>query len=708
MATIKSTIMLQDKMSPVFKSIAQSINSTVTAMQNVDRVGERTFKGMSSDVNSAKVAMDNLNSETAQLPGHANRAASALGGLKSPLVEAVVAIQGIKTAVQGLGKVANISDDLTTMKARADLVNQSFGTTVDIQDEAFYASQRARTSYKAMFDMVGKLGVQAKDAFSSPTEIVAFSELMSKAYKTGGTGAQQQADSMLQLTQALASGRLQGEEFRSITESAPLAAQAIAKYTGKAVGELKQMSADGLITSDIITNSLFAYADEIESSFSNFPITFADSMQKIKDYAIRAFEPIAEKFSAMLQTPEFQEFVLRIIDWISRAITKVGEFVDYVITNWDKISSYLIPGLAGLAAAFAGVKLATMLMNRELFLMNLKMLAIAGLVAVAIYAWQNWGAAGKVLAVILGIVATALLICSVAQKAFNTAILACPITWIIVAIVAAIALVIWAMYTWQEETVKVFEFIGGWCGWAVAMWYNMVAAIWNLIAGLIEFFANCWTDPLGSIVRLFTGFADGILLVIKTVASAIDAVFGTQLAQGVQNLRDTIKMWTAENFGEGNVKITRMEEMSGAEAIAKGNGIGGKAGQATVDSLNKMVDAAKKLGEKPKDDDFDKSIYDEKEGHDYDSFIDPEKSVRIAGGDIDSVGKINDDVKITEEDIKLLRDVAATEFVNRYTTMRPEMNISFGDVRETADVNKILETIEVMVEEAYASSLVTA
>lgn len=489
-----------------------------------------------------------------------------------------------------------------------------------------------------------------------------------------------------------------------IMENAPIIAQAIAEYTGMTTGQLRKASSEGDVTTGIILNSIYNYADEINALFNGLPITVGDSMQDIKDSITKALEPIAGKLSALVQTKKFQDMIEKFIDWVVHMMDKIGIFFDYVITNWDKIVKFLVPALGGLAAAIIGVKLASALMNKELFLMNLKMIAIAGLVAIAIYAWQNWGAAGKVIAIILGIVAAALIVCTIAQKSFNLAALSNPLTWILVAVIGLIALVIVGLYYWRDETIKIFEVVGGYVGLFGVGFHNTIAAIWNAVASFMEFFVDIATGKIGAVIRLFVNFADSVLGIVKICAYAIDAVFGTNLANGIEDFRNAMKQWSKDTAGESRIKIQRMQEKDGAAAIAEGMKKGNEVGNAAADSVKSMVDAAKKLADKTGEG-FASNKDDG--GFDYDKFIKPIPTLKLGGGSIDTVGKINDDVSITEEDIKLLKDVASAEFVNRYTTLRPEMTVTFGDVRETADVSNILETIEVMVEEAYASALVT-
>ncbi|WP_441561961.1 tape measure protein [Colibacter massiliensis] len=224
-----------------------------------------------------------------------------------PMAGAAAGVGLVATEVSHLaGKVTDVSDKYALMKARIDLINDGQQTTAELMDKIYASAERSRGSYMDMADSVGKLNMLAKDAFSSNDEAIVFVEQMNKQFKIGGASIQEQTAAMYQLTQAMASGRLQGDEFRSIMENAPMLAQSIANEFGVGVGELRAMSSEGVITADIIKNAMFNSAEETNAKFAELPMTFAEVSTQIANSAIQAFQPVLEQLSSMTATDEFK------------------------------------------------------------------------------------------------------------------------------------------------------------------------------------------------------------------------------------------------------------------------------------------------------------------------------------------------------------------------------------------------------------------
>lgn len=220
------------------------------------------------------------------------------------------AVTGIGFVVDKIKDVAiaatQTADELTSIRSRINLINDGSQTTAEIMEKVFDAAQRSRGSYTDMADSVAKLNMLAKDAFSSNDEAIAFVEQLNKQFKISGASVQEASAAMYQLTQAMAAGKLQGDEFHSIMENAPLLAQSIANEMGLTVGQLKEMSSQGLITSDIIKEALFNSAEETNAKFAEIPMTFAEVGQSIQNELIQAFQPVLEQISTIPQSGEFQ------------------------------------------------------------------------------------------------------------------------------------------------------------------------------------------------------------------------------------------------------------------------------------------------------------------------------------------------------------------------------------------------------------------
>ena len=280
---------------------------------------------ISADSSEATAAVNKVaNTISSELPKSvaeaSNRVAKEAAGIRAEIKSIVSQMnKGLQFAgaVTGIGFVADkikdvavaatqTADELTSIRSRINLINDGSQTTAEIMNKVYDAAQRSRGSYTDMADSVAKLNMLAKDAFSSNDEAIAFVEQLNKQFKISGASVQEASAAMYQLTQAMAAGKLQGDEFHSIMENAPLLAQSIANEMGLTVGQLKEMSSQGLITSDIIKEALFNSAEETNAKFAEIPMTFAEVGQSIQNEMIQAFQPVLEQISSIPQSGEFQ------------------------------------------------------------------------------------------------------------------------------------------------------------------------------------------------------------------------------------------------------------------------------------------------------------------------------------------------------------------------------------------------------------------
>lgn len=699
------------------------MQSTLDAMAGVDKASNSAFRKMQKDVEAASDALDNFNRDVDEIPPAANRAANSFSRWKNPLVTAAGAIYTIKSALQGISQMTNIADMATLTTARLDLMNDGSQTTAELQNMILASAQRSRAEYGATAAAVSKLGILASEAFSSTEEIVAFSELMNKSFKVGGASIQEQTSAMYQLTQAMSSGKLQGDEFRSIMENAPMLAEAIAIYTGKSKGELKEMSSEGLITADIIKGAMFAAADDINSKFETMPKTFGDVWTEVKNLTLKAFQPIIEKVSAFINSPAFEQFaqnITNVLIWISNAalavIDIISDIAGWVRQNWTIIEPILKSVVAAIGliiaytllvkavtiAAAAPMALAWMQANWPLVLLIATLAVVIGL-------WNKVGAAGKILLAIIGAIVAAIVIWTAVQWILNAALTANPIGLIIMAIAALIAIiaavVLWIMNLWETN----MDFKYG----VIKIW-NSILNFFDQIPIFFQMVGNGIADAFGwakvQVLTILQGMANGAIGIINSLINAINKIPGVAI-----DTIDELTFATTTAIEEEAKKQARADSLQASRDSAAAKAAERDAKMATDRAADEAelarkraeAEAAKQAAQEDQlEGGLEQYLSQTPEEFDWNKYMSAASNPTIAGGDLDSVGKIKDDVSITDEDIKLLKDVAATEFVNKYITLRPEMSVSFGDVRETADVNKILSVIEDMVEEAYASSLV--
>lgn len=278
-------------------------------------------------------------------------------------IEAAAAVAGISMMGMALKEVATTAaqtaDRLTSIRSRLNLVNDGTQTTADLMNKIYDAAQRTRGGYDDMADSVAKLNMLAKDAFSSNDEAIEFVEQMNKQFKISGASIQESSAAMYQLTQAMAAGKLQGDEFHSIMENAPMLAQSIAKEMGMTVGELKNVSSEGMITADVIKNALFNSAEETNAKFAEMPMTFAEVGQSIQNEALMAFQPVLEQLSSITGGSVLQDFVGG-ITVAFRAMAAAAQMSISVISGGFSAMGVAISTVTGIARSFGTLFITTM------------------------------------------------------------------------------------------------------------------------------------------------------------------------------------------------------------------------------------------------------------------------------------------------------------------------------------------------------------
>lgn len=276
------------------------------AQAAISKVANKLSTDIPKGVSEAggKVAKEaaSIRDEIKSIMGQVNKGLQFAGAVTGIGI-AATAVKDVATAA------AQTADQLTSVRSRINLINDGTQTTAEIMDKVFDAAQRSRGSYVDMADSVAKLNMLAKDAFSSNDEAIYFVEQLNKQFKVSGASIEESSAAMYQLTQAMAAGKLQGDEFHSIMENAPMLAQSIAQEMGLTVGQLKDMSSQGLITADIIKEALFNSAEETNAKFAEIPMTFAEVGQSIQNEMLLAFQPVLEQLSAIPQNGDFQAFV---------------------------------------------------------------------------------------------------------------------------------------------------------------------------------------------------------------------------------------------------------------------------------------------------------------------------------------------------------------------------------------------------------------
>lgn len=723
MATIKNAITLQDKMSPVLNKMAKAMQSNLSLMDKMNRTSKngitgKAFKKAQKDIESANNALKKFQNNLIKSKQEADGLGNSFKGLSSGglgLINANAAI-GIAQTIDSIAKRASdYLDTMTLTKARLDLINDGTQTTLALQDKIMASADRARMSYKAMGDNVARLNMLAKEQFKSNDEAIAFVETLNKMFVVSGASAEESTSAMYQLSQAMAAGKLQGDEFRSIMENAPMLADAIAKQVGKSKGELKELSSEGLITADIIKNAMFNYADEVEEKFSKMPMTFGQKMQQVSNKMMKKLEPVSNKFSEWLNSDKGSRFFDGLIDGVTVlanvamvALEGISSGIGWVQDNIQ----YLLPFIVALGVTMVG---SAAISAAAWTVANFPLLVLVGTIGLiigilfelGITFQQIFSGIMSVLEAVfpllmaIGTVALVLLIQKVWELVIGTLAWAAAnalVHWQLILIVGIIALFIYILMQLGVTFDQVVGFIVGLLYGLAAICYNVTAFMTNPFIIFANFLRNLFIDPIGAIKMLFLDMAEFIIDQILWVAKGLEDLINmipfveVNMTSGLENLSSMIKVAKEKVKDETGVKeANTMETMDVGEFAKKGYDKGAGFVNNFGSGLGGLKDLMNMDKYKP-------------------SGITMPDASSFGNNSIDKVGevgKIKGDVSITDEDIKLLKDIAATKFINSYTTLRPDMKVEFsGPINETADINKLMEAIEEMTEEAVANVIV--
>lgn len=732
MATIRQALSLQDRMSPVLSSIMKSMRSTMNVMEQMNAAAGRgitseAWRQARRDIEAAEDQLRQFGNEQDDIVHGQERVRKGFSGWQAAIVTVNQGLQLAGQLVDALDKPIQIADSFISTDARLRNINDGLQTQAELQEKIYNSAQRSRGSYTETADAVAKLNLLAGDTFKTNDEAITFAEIMNKAFTVAGADAAETSAAMRQMTQALASGRLQGDEFTSIRENAPLIAQAIQDYMGVTAAEMKELSSEGAITADIIKNAVFGAGAEIDALFSNMPYTFEQSMERIKNAGLFAVQPLIYVFSDFVQsdtfevwsqnvvnairwvvsgvqyligwasalaaTPGFQQFATTAgtaLSFVGNALLWIGNLifnvVSWIITNWSTLEPILIGAailVGGLAAAW-GIYNGVLAISK-----GIQLVMIIGSYALA---------AARGTEVAATTAATA------AQWGLNTALLANPITWIIIAVIALIAiiiaLVLWITKLWNTN----IDFKVG------------VIRIWNSVLNFFDqvpiFFMGIGygiADAFGwakvQVLKLMQGMANVVIDIINGLIAAINLIPGVAIdplehltfAADAALEEEAAKQQRANN-------LQAAKDKAAAKAAEREAQLQADAAQWRAEAEAQAAEAAAQQEELSATEDFWTQGAGATGFGDYSQFEAPGTNgipTNVTGGKLDSV----DEVGISDEDLKYLRDIAQAEYVNQYTTQRPVVYANFGDVHETADVNQVIAVLEDAVAGAYDSSL---
>lgn len=678
----------------------QEQNELNRAMENMDvSAANDAYLRLSQTVSTTERYIRDNTDEQGRFNQQIQEGVSQADALMDMIKGAVAAY----VSIQSVGKALSISDEFVQTTSRLDMMNDQVQTTEELVNMVYAAAQDARGSFMDMTDVVARFGNNAKDAFSSSEEVVAFADLIQKQMTIAGASTQEAANAELQLSQALGSGVLRGDELNSIFEQAPNLIQSIADYLDVPIGKIREMAADGELSAGVVKAAIFASADEINAKFESMPMTWGQIWQSMQNTALIAFQPVLQRLNDIANSDAFQNFVNSAIEAMAilsnvllNAFELIGRVGVFIADNWSTISP-IVYGVIGALAVYAA------------YLGILEMMELASTAASAAHS--------VVMSAKIGITAAltgSTMAATAAQMGYNRALYACPIVWLIIMIIALIAVILAVCNAIADMTgiaQSGFGVITGGVSVVVAVVRNLVIGLintlivwvvnfYNMVANFAAAFGVLFNDPVAAIKAVMLSLFNYIVSIVTKAASMLDAVFGSNLADAVSQFQGKIQAeidatiesaggTAANTLNPADYMLDRVDYGEAFNAgAAWGDGIADTIGSFNVGDLFGKTNI-------PSVDDYTSGFADVIGSSGLGSGVDD-----IAG----NTGSIKDSLDCTQEDLKYLRDIAEQEAVNRYTLAEVKIEqTNHNNINSGMDLDGVMSGLTDSVNEAIDS-----
>ena len=647
------------------------------AMGNMDvTAANEAYLRLSQTVgNTERYIRDNVDEQ-----GRFNREIQAGAGDANRLMSALKGMAAAYLSFQTVKQVIGLSDTMTQTTARLNLIvdpgnsaEEAAQNLEDLQNKLYASAQRARGSYLSTADAVSKLGTQAAQAFRSNEELIAFTELLNKEFTIAGTSAQGVDAVMLQLTQSMASGKLQGEELNSVLDNAAPMVQNIQRYLEEVqnvdASNIKDLASDGVLTAEVVKDAMFYAADEINEKFNDMPMTFGQVWQSFENTALFAFRPVLQQLNNLANSNAFQAMVTRGIQAVSvlanvtlKVFGLLANAGQAVAENWSWLSP-LIWGVVGALIAYNAVQ-------GIAWLTTLKTVAAQGAHAIA-------SAAETV----------ALIAMTIAQDGLNAALHACPITWIVTGIMILIAVFYAAVAAVNQfagtSTSATGMIAGAFTTLGAFLINTFLIPFLNRFTMLANFIGNVFNDPIAAVEVAFFDLCLDVMGYITNLAHGIEDLLNKipgveiSITSGLDSFYSKLENIQKQVKDEsGWVEyVERIDFIDYSNAASAGYNFG----KGLEDKVSNL---------------FHFDAGDIGDGFDFGSALDG-----IYNNTADTAANTAataDSLDISEEDLTYLRDLAEREAINRFTTaeIKVDMTGMTNKIESDMDIDGIFDRFQ--------------